>query len=245
MLERYVMGKVTEQEAREVERYAREYPEIRAELGAIEETLEAYAHLHASPVSEGFEAGLMERIGRSDSGSSTGSGRNWSRRFWPRMLAAAVIGGLIVGAAYYYAYHRSMQEQLAVVQDELEQLRTTCERTTQQVYALRDPGTERVRMAGLDIAPEALTVVYWNPEQRSSFIDIVQLPQPPEGKQYQLWAIVEGQPTDMGVLPIASQGDVLIDVPFVENPEAFAITLEDEGGSEVPTLDQMYVVGNV
>ena len=78
-------------------------------------------------------------------------------------------------------------------------------------------------------------------------MDITNLPSPAADKQYQLWAIVDGAPVDMGVFDLASaETDTTFqNVPFIENPQAFAVTLEPKGGSTNPTLDQMYVVGNV
>lgn len=35
------------------------------------------------------------------------------------------------------------------------------------------------------------------------------------------------------------------DMKPVENPQAFAITLEKKGGSNVPTMSEMVVMGNV
>ena len=35
------------------------------------------------------------------------------------------------------------------------------------------------------------------------------------------------------------------EVPFIENAAAFAVTLENRGGSPTPTLEEMVVIGNV
>jgi anti-sigma-K factor RskA len=100
-------------------------------------------------------------------------------------------------------------------------------------------------MKGLEIAPNALGIVHWNQDQKLAYIEVKYLPPPPAGKQYQLWAIVKGKPTDMGVLTLEPGENILKTVPFIANAQAFAVTLEDIGGSPVPTLDQMYLLGNV
>jgi len=68
------------------------------------------------------------------------------------------------------------------------------------------------------------------------------LPQAPSGKQYQLWALVDGKPVDAGMI-----GDCngLCRLKNIPRAQAFAITLEREGGSPTPTMDQMYVLGKV
>jgi anti-sigma-K factor RskA len=88
--------------------------------------------------------------------------------------------------------------------------------------------------------------VFWNSVKKTTYLDMGKLPKPATDKQFQLWAIVEGKPTDMGVFEVSDAKDLIaIEGQFIENPQAFAITLEPKGGSEVPTLDQMWVVGTV
>ncbi len=67
----------------------------------------------------------------------------------------------------------------------------------------------------------------------------------PSGKQYQLWAIVEDKPASMGVFDAVADTSKLQEVSYVENAQAYAVTLEPRGGSETPTLEQMYVVGEL
>ncbi len=65
--------------------------------------------------------------------------------------------------------------------------------------------------------------------------------------QYQLWAIQGGKPVDMGVLPngIANTPEMQKVTMVITNSEAFAISLEKEGGSPTPTMENIYVMGKV
>ena len=71
------------------------------------------------------------------------------------------------------------------------------------------------------------------------------LPTPAQGKQYQLWAIQDGKPVDLGMLPSVATNDTLLKMKTIENPQAFAITLEQEGGVPSPTMSEMYVMGGI
>jgi anti-sigma-K factor RskA len=71
------------------------------------------------------------------------------------------------------------------------------------------------------------------------------LPAAPTGKQYQLWTIVDGVPVDMGMLDNDFREKVISMKTAKGNVAAFAITLEKQGGSPSPTLEEMYVLGNV
>ena len=136
--------------------------------------------------------------------------------------------------------------------DRYEQLQESCDslqlKSNQQlryIAIVGDEGNDPVMMAGLDIAPESMALVHYNVEKSNTFLEVKNLRAAPAGKQYQLWAIVDGQPTDMGVFDIDTGAYALTEVPFVENPQAFAVTLEKEGGSTVPTMDQMFMIGNI
>ncbi len=71
------------------------------------------------------------------------------------------------------------------------------------------------------------------------------LPKTPTGKQYQLWCIIDGKLVDMGVIDKEFENKVLTIKAPKGSVVAFAITLEKQGGSKTPTLEEMYVIGNV
>jgi len=65
------------------------------------------------------------------------------------------------------------------------------------------------------------------------------------GKQYQMWVIQDGKPVSMGVIPdeLVIQGGMTKLEMQVTNGQAFAISLEKTGGSPVPTMEQIQVLG--
>jgi anti-sigma-K factor RskA len=69
------------------------------------------------------------------------------------------------------------------------------------------------------------------------------LPKPAAGKQYQLWAIVNGQPVDAGMLNW-NDATIVASMKNIPQAQAFAITLEDEGGHPLPQ-GVMYVLGSI
>ena len=97
-------------------------------------------------------------------------------------------------------------------------------------------------MDGSELSPESFANVFWNKKSNAVFISVDNLPEPPHGHQYQLWAIKEGQaPIDAGIFDHNNlvqrlkiiQGEVL----------AFAVTLEKEGGTPNATVENTYVKG--
>jgi len=71
------------------------------------------------------------------------------------------------------------------------------------------------------------------------------MPIAPKGKQYQLWAMVDGQPVNAGVFPLDVKVDGTSKMLDIPKAQAFAITLEDEGGKDVPTLSELCVMGGI
>ena len=254
ILEKYVLGMVTEVEQREVEQYAGSHPEIRAELDAIEIAMEQYAQIHELPTPVGVEAKFNQRIDelsaknpsppRKDDLNQKNKGGFW--------LPLFLVGALL--ATGWWAFSNSQkynnsQSELSIVKSDLTTLETNCNETNRENEALKntikilqDPNNQVTSMSGEDI----LASVIWNSQTQKSYLNLnteKPLPTPPAGKQYQLWAIVDGAPVNMEPFDLVLEDGVLQEVPFIENVSAFAVSLENEGGSPTPT--EVIMVGNV
>lgn len=109
----------------------------------------------------------------------------------------------------------------------------------------RSPSYKHVHLAGLPKSPGSAVSAFWNQQTNEVMIDVQSLPAAPQGKQYQLWSIVDGKPLDIGMIDNAFTGKVLKMKNTKAGSAAFAITLEKEGGNPTPTMDEMYVMGKV
>ncbi len=245
ILEHYVLGLLNEKERKEVEQNIIKYPELREELDKIEETLESYASNNAITPPVGLLDDIMGQIKPEDNPplKADGGTKPPQSRFWMYMSVLALLAFLTFLWLFIQKNH-----QLGEIQEQKNQLQEECDTKETELLGtidiLRNEGGLIIAMKGTDNAPDALTKVYWNNEDRTAYLDILNLPAPPSDKQYQLWAIVDGTPVDMGVFEI-DPNDTLVSAPFIENPAAFAITLEPAGGSVSPTLDDMVVIGQV
>jgi anti-sigma-K factor RskA len=77
------------------------------------------------------------------------------------------------------------------------------------------------------------------------YVDPTNLPDPAAGKQYQLWAIVDGKPVDAGMISTQKGVYKIQKMKSFGKAQAFAITLENEGGSPTPTMAEMYVIAEI
>jgi hypothetical protein len=252
VLELYLLDRLSPDEAREVEANALRYPEIRAEMDEIELALEAYAQANAAPLPEGMLGKLLGEIEQPSTEvsppKSSGGGGATLGTIGPWLLTAV----LAVGALYLYNQgqnqtdrYRQLQQQYIELEQDCGEQQEELRASRDQIIALSDPATRQVLLDGTDNAPDSKAFVYYNPEARKTLFAAAKLPEPPAGKQYQLWAIDADGPKDMGVLALDLTADSFLDVPHFDDVAAFAITLEDEGGKPTPDLTQLQVIGNV
>ena len=267
ILEAYALGDVTPAEKAEVEKMLSMYPEVRAELALIEETLEGVAFHSALAPKEGLKKKVLGKaLGQEYTPSSVraeeggkvlpidegvGEKKKGRPAVYNYYLAAAITFALIssFAAFYFFGKWQDAEDRLYVViaeQSSLAQQYRTVENQLDSVnralavYA--NESFNKIELQGLALAPEASATVFWNKRSNEVFLNPSSLPPTPADKQYQLWAIVDGQPVDLGVLSADKNGG-LLKMKEIENASAFAITLEPAGGSPSPTLDQMYVLG--
>ncbi len=102
-----------------------------------------------------------------------------------------------------------------------------------------------VVLNGTPHAPDALAKIYWMKNTGEVYVDPTNLPGVPEGKQYQLWAIVDGKPVDAGMISTEKGIYHIQKMKSFGQAQAFAITLEKAGGSPTPTMDQMFVIAKI
>jgi len=240
ILEQYVLGKVSEKERLEVEQYAQQYPEIKAEIEAIEIALEEYALMHQVQPSAGGLDKIMERIDTPVKTVPTPTKSIINTSWW---AIAATLLFLVTAIFAWMQYNQNTQyrAQVAEFDQRLNALiadRDLCNTQSRQLQTklniIRADGNKPVIMKGLD-GLEAIATVHWNTEYGTSYLDVINLPTPATDKQYQLWAIIDGQPTDMGPLDRDLVADNFIEITHLENVEAFAVSEEPLGGSPSPT----------
>ncbi len=176
----------------------------------------------------------------------------------PIAWALAALLGAAAGTAGYFAW--DFQKKIAAAEltateakARLTEVEKACAEKEQrekkyreEIAFIQDGGTKSTVLAGVaEKSPASQVLVHHNLGQKKAFFDVKSLPAAPDGKQYQLWAIRGEEKISMGAFDVPAEKGALVQAVFVENPDAFAITLEPKGGSPVPTLEEMFVVGAV
>jgi anti-sigma-K factor RskA len=256
IIESYVMGLASESERAEFEQLCTQYPELVAARRDFEERLEEYALERAVPPPPEVKVKVLEAIGDTHSRQSPSlhppkivtmeNSRSTVRPSgFLRLVAAASIILLIIMAALYYKTSNENKD-LSNTNDRLnKKLNSTdsvLDRIVQEEKVVKDPNTTVVNMVGTQVAPKSSANIYWDSTSSNVFLVVKNMPKLPTDQQYQLWALIDGKPKDLGVFD-ATDDKVILKMKNTQKAQAFAITIEQKGGSPSPTLRKMQSMG--
>lgn len=250
ILELYVYGALTEKESLEVTQILKEHPEVKNEVEEIETALQQLATAAAPYNPEALLASIKAKLSGKVRTIKTSKKTNWTAYTgWAACLV------MLIGLFFLLGDNNELRETLnsekarnARMEQEIVDARETSEKTEELLSVLRDKEISRTQLQGQGVAPDAYAAVYWNKKDNKAYIDAKDLPTPPRGKVYQVWSLKLEPltPTSIGLLDEFSMDENKVFTLENPNPsEAFGITLEPEGGSESPTMEQLYVLGAV
>lgn len=255
LLEAYVLGNATADEVAQVNRFCQQYPELIAEIEAIERTLMDHA---ASQVDE-VPAGLKNRIEaqlnlpKSPEAPKVLPLKKDKRiRLYRFGLAASLL--LFVSSLVYNVRLQTKVDNLnmeiaalsssqSYMAQEMQIQKASYDRMETELAIAGNPKMKKVALNGMNSLANHMAVIHWNTETKEVYFNAGVMAAP-QGKQYQLWAIVDGKPVDAGMID-ADGTDIFQKMKTIPSAQAFAVTIEKVGGSETPSLETMCLLGNV
>ena len=257
VIESYVLGMADPAEVAELEQLRLVHPAINEAIANFEAGLEKSTFSAAVPPPVHIKSNLITALSAefipetatADQGKLVKLEKTNAFSRW--MMAASFIL-LALSAAmniYFYqqfratttAYQALLIEKNNVLVDN-QATQTKLLDLYQSMQLMSDPAYIKVSMPGIKGKENNLATVFWDSKSKDVYVLTNKLPQAAPGKQYQLWAIVDGKPVDAGVIGACAG---LCKMKNIPKASLFAITLEKKGGNPTPTLDQMYVAGKV
>lgn len=236
LLENYLMGTTGDEETLQAENYISLYPKVRKTYDELQENLETFAKLHAVEAPDELKEKIMTRI-RKES-------KNGSRIM--KFASAASFAILVsTGASYFFwNQNQSLQEENTIVNKKIddlqEEMREQLEDVRNQFIVLQNPETKQYKVMGNKKAQELKAVAYVNPVKKLSYLNVSKLPHLPENQCYQMWAEVNGEMVNLGILKEADKR--LRALPYSDNAVGY-ITIEPKGGNDSPTVEN--IVANI
>lgn len=267
-LELYVLGMLSDEEVKQVEQLIVLFPQVREEVDRIAATIGALADesaIRPSPSAreelfKKFSELSLEESGQSQSASASKtiannrSGRVISIGKKPPLFLNIAAILLVVLAASFLIYlvgdNKKKNQTIIALERSLQNRNRDLIQKQQQsntyselISLLLDENFRQIKLENLPGKPKATVDIFWHRTTNELLLVDLSLPAVPPGKQYQLWAIVDGQPVNAGMLE--EKKLVAQKMHAFEKADAFAITLEKAGGSKTPTLQEMFVLGKV
>ncbi len=271
ILEAYVLGALSEEEHRAVEADIAQYPELKLEVDAIEGAMLQFVQSASvePPVElqdkiwnslqqeQGEEKAIpftQPAIAEEKPGPKTiplVSAPAANTRWASAAVWVALIGSLLVNLLLWSQKNKA-DKQLAGVQQQIDTMSANQQALAAKINAYEQ---ERAMLAKVDMMPvvmqsaqpghEMAGMMYWNKTKGEAYVSMSHMPMPPTGKQYQLWVIQDGKPVSMGTIPneLVSNGGMQKAGMLVTGGQAFAISLEKEGGNPTPT--EVMVMGKI
>lgn len=265
IIESYVLGMASPAEAAELEQLCLQYPEIKQALTNFELALEANTLAKAVAPPPHLKQQIFTALKADFVTQENKLVENTPPLVTPLnevpvvqmnpprsyLAVASIILLLISGGMNIYFYSKfketTQQYQALVLEKNTLQANNQIMQTKSldmfnSMQMMTDPNMQKVSMPGIAGKESNYATVFWDMKSKDVYILPNKLPQPAVGKQYQLWAIVDGKPVDAGVISDCAGLCKMKNIPAAS---MFAITLEKSGGSETPTLSEMYVAGKV
>jgi len=259
VLELYVLGDLSPQEALQVQEIAIKHQEVREELAAIESAMEKFAMQNAIQPSASVETKLFEKLGISLDEQTEpvlipslpqetkivqlepNDGKIKTLRY---ALVACVALLVISTAALFITYSKltDAHDQIASLNLDKQKFAgivSKLEYSNQGLSNLVEMNDSKewatIKMQGQAISPQSKMNVYWNKKNKSVLINYLamDLPKADAQHEYQLWAMVNGKPVSLGVFgkTDSTSKEALLKMQTIQEAQAFAVTLEPMGGS--------------
>ena len=266
IIEAYVLGLSTTEENLQVEELSDQHPEISQAIEdfstSIEKELNANAIIPPQSVKHNLMNALQDEfkpVQQKNAPLTVASKNEFPdnaivKNIFPwKMAAAASVILLLVSAAFNFHYYgkyttaKTENENLMAdrntLQANIQVYKTSITQFESATAMMADPDMIMVKMGGQGSNENSMATVFWDSKTKEVYLMPNKLPAPIAGKQYQLWALVDGKPVDAGLMDANCIG--VCKLKNISEADAFAITLEAQGGSPTPTLSQLFVLGKV
>lgn len=252
ILELYVAGALSEEETKNVYEQLLKNPDLLTEVLKIEAAVVSLTAAASPNSTKHFYKAVKQHLGLDNEGKVIPIK---SRSSWLTYTgwAAAVI--FAAGFFWLMNQNKQLENQIDIVNTDKQVLELQIEKANNSlaeneklISVLRDRNIISVPLEGQAVYPDAYAKVYWDKNNNNIYLDVQGLPAPPEGKVYQVWSLTLDPltPTSLGTLDnFNTDENKIFTIANANASEAFGITLEPAGGSESPTLEQLYTLGAV
>ncbi|MFT5750886.1 MAG: anti-sigma-K factor RskA [Dokdonia sp.] len=242
-LERYLLGDLSKEENSQIELAIANDKELATYVRQLEDDFEQMAIQNAIAPNPQIKTALMSQVKALQTSTTT-----------PVIYLKKWLGIAASAAAFFFLtsiwqFSKVSTLESRIVEEarktenfskDFNSLTTFFETNTQWYDAIRDPNAEKFRLTGNNLAPNLQAVSYINHKAQSVILQASNLPELAATEDYQLWADVDGEMIDMGVI---LKNEPMLAMKYIPNATSLNITIEPLGGNDHPTVERL--VSNV
>lgn len=258
IIESYILGLASPEEAGILECVIKNNAEVRAAFEEAQKTLEDLASAQAVTPPDHLKSKIWNKIQQEQTPAEIKpipsadipdvkksevkiqSNNNWKTY---AIAASALFLISIAGNLFWMNSQSETRKEITRLESEKRTQDIALQNIQQKWKMLSNPDMKMVKLKGVEKHPDSKAMVFWDSNTKEVYLNAENLPKAPPGMQYQLWAIADGKPISAGMY--TEEKDSKIALSQISNAQAFAITLEKQGGSQVPTMENMYVMGEI
>lgn len=253
ILELYIAGILSEKENEEVYALMQQYPEIFKEVIQIETAIIKLTASVSNHTNTEILKLVKQKLGLIDKEVKIipiSKRYNWVT--YTGWAAAVVLAG---GLFWTLNQNNQLKTNIKVaeiqqslLETKIEISRSSIAEANALINVLRSDEVFQIPLNGQGNFKDTYAKVYWDKNEKRIFLDAQGLPNPPKGKVYQVWSLTLNPltPTSLGTIEeFIEDSNKIFEINNPNLSEAFGITLEPEGGSLTPTMDQLHTLGVV
>jgi anti-sigma-K factor RskA len=240
LLEQYLLGELNAQECEQIEQVLASDTELKAQFDTIEKDFETLGLENAIEPPKGIKYQLIQDIREAKDAKNNKSNTNLKYYLG---IAASIAALLILGNFWMYNELNEVKDQLQTVETEKTELNDKLNNLNNQIdndialfSTIAHPDTEQYVLKGNTLMPDGKVVSYVNHSTKSVVINTERLPKLDAEHDYQMWADVEGEMINMGVI---TKDQNLMAMNYIDHAESLNITIEPAGGNDHPTVSQL------
>lgn len=134
---------------------------------------------------------------------------------------------------------RNLNNLLALRENEIGSLEAKLASLEEITEFMEDPNIVLVALKNRRPETRAAGRVLWDRDEHDALFYSLNLPVPPPGKTYQWWVVADGDTKSVGIFESDNDGNSVVKIDslkeYGEDIQGFELTLESEGGAEIPT----------
>ncbi|OZV67978.1 anti-sigma factor domain-containing protein [Winogradskyella aurantia] len=244
LLEQYILGELSLEKRHQVEQILRADSKLRDVFDALERDLERLGMDNAISPPPAVKNNLLDKIKSSRSKTAQiDSQTNRTNFKFYFGIAASLAALLLVSSFWMYSELSKLKGEVQSIETEnvnlngtVEDLKGKLTQNTELYAAITHPDTKQYILEGNALMPEGKIISYVNRSTKSVVINTERLPKLDEAHDYQMWADVEGEMINMGVI---DKTQPLIAMNYIDHSESLNVTIEPAGGNDHPTVERL------